>query len=58
MPRKVYGWSADDITFLSPFPRSYEGRPANRYASRQEAIDYVATRNSPGRVNIVIEWEN
>lgn len=56
--RTAYGWEEDGVVFLSPFAADYENRPASRYASRDEAIAYVATRNSPGHVNIKIEWEN
>lgn len=57
-PRIIYAWEKDGVVFLSTFPDSFEQRPANRYTTRTEAEAYVASRNSPGRENCRIKWEN
>lgn len=50
--RKIYGWEKDGVAYLSPFPSSYKGRPANRYTSREIADAYAKSRNC------AVEWES
>lgn len=57
-PRPIYGWEKDGVTYLSPHDASYQQRPANRYTTRAEAEEHIKSRNTPGRENCRIEWEN
>lgn len=57
-PRTIYGWEKDGVAYLSAFGPSFKERPANRYATRADAEAYIKSRNSPGRENCRIEWEN
>lgn len=59
-PRKIYGWEDNGVVFLST-TREGERRPwraMNRYDTREEAEAEVKRRNTLGRTNCVLVWEN
>jgi len=47
--KKVWGWSKDDVWFLSKF-KNESNRPANKYASQSEAIQEAEARG------LTVEW--
>lgn len=50
--RTVYGWTENDIWFLSPFDKSVPRRPINRYDSKEELLDYAQRRG------VMVEFED